>query len=191
MAMVFNQISITNSTNYMQSYSCVSPNYTAQQFSVETSSDLCVILFALSSLHEWVIGYSIYVVSSICLAVNRRDIRLRRWQPHFWGIFLCVDWYTWQVIGLLIDTPKKQSDYLSSLLSSFCQQAIFDWKLWDIFLFNKYEYKISRYLNYEKCFASPVLFSQNVYAWKLLKTQNHIWYLMQVTCLTLFNAKLI
>jgi hypothetical protein len=64
-AMVFNQISITNSIIYMQSYSCVSPNYTAQQFdtnkqfSVETSSDLCVILFALSSLHECVIGYSI------------------------------------------------------------------------------------------------------------------------------------
>ncbi|KAK2391190.1 ARM repeat superfamily protein [Trifolium repens] len=28
-----------------------------------------------------------------------------------------------EVIGLLIDTPKKQSDYLSSLLSPFCQQV--------------------------------------------------------------------
>ncbi|WJX40882.1 hypothetical protein P8452_28313 [Trifolium repens] len=31
--------------------------------------------------------------------------------------------HIFEVIGLLIDTPKKQSDYLSSLLSPFCQQV--------------------------------------------------------------------
>jgi hypothetical protein len=34
MAILFNQISITNSINYMQSFGCVSPNYMAQQFDI-------------------------------------------------------------------------------------------------------------------------------------------------------------
>jgi hypothetical protein len=81
-------------------------------------------------------------------------------------IFLCVDWHTWQAIGLLIGMedvpPEKQSDYLSSLLSPLCQQVIFDWKLWDIFLLNKYEYKISRYLNSEKCFSPCPFFPKRL-----------------------------
>ncbi|KAK2391189.1 ARM repeat superfamily protein [Trifolium repens] len=50
------------------------------------------------------------------------------------GTFHCSDFaeeisgsedgsHIFEVIGLLIDTPKKQSDYLSSLLSPFCQQV--------------------------------------------------------------------
>jgi hypothetical protein len=34
MAMLFNQISITNSIHYLQSTGCVSPNYMAQQFDI-------------------------------------------------------------------------------------------------------------------------------------------------------------